>query len=62
MRSKWVANMNGERMKIEERVNREVRAETILDCRCNEYGKAFRSKATLTVYQKRMHREADEHA
>ena len=44
----------------EERVNREVRADTVLECMYEGCGKVCRSKAGLTVHQKRMHRAAEE--
>ena len=44
----------------EERVEREVRAETILECMYDGCGKVCNSKAALTVHQKRVHRVAEE--
>ena len=44
----------------EERVNREVRAGAELECKYDGCGKVCRSKAGLTVHQKRMHRAAEE--
>ena len=49
-----------EKGEYEKRVNREVKAETILECMCNGCGKACRIKAALTVHQKRMQKDAHE--
>ena len=49
-----------EKGEYEKRVNREVKAETILECMCNGCGKVCRSKAALTVRQKRMQKDVHE--
>ena len=41
-------------------MEREVRAETILECMYDGCGKVCKSKAALTVHQKRVHRVAEE--